>query len=48
MAHDYGDPSEGPSFEDDNFRSAVDGMGHKLVPFDFKPLRASAPSEAGR
>jgi len=36
MAHDYGDPSRGPSFEDANFRSALEGMGHELVPFDFK------------
>jgi spore maturation protein CgeB len=36
MAHDYGDPSRGPSFEDANFRTALEGMGHELVPFDFK------------
>src|SRR5436190_21542030 len=36
MAHDYGDPSRGPSFEEANFRSALEGMGHELVAFDFK------------
>jgi spore maturation protein CgeB len=35
MAHDYGIPERGPSFEDLNFRSALEGMGHELVAFDF-------------
>jgi spore maturation protein CgeB len=35
MADDYGDPARGPSFEETNFRSALEGMGHELVPFDF-------------
>ena len=35
MADDYGDPSRGPSFEEVNFRSALEGMGHELIPFDF-------------
>ena len=35
MADDYGDPARGPSFEEVNFRSALEGMGHELVPFDF-------------
>ena len=35
MADDYGDPARGPSFEDTNFRSALEGMGHELVRFDF-------------
>jgi spore maturation protein CgeB len=35
MADDYGDPARGPSFEDTNFRSALEGMGHELVTFDF-------------
>ena len=35
MADDYGDPSRGPSFEETNFRSALDGMGHEVVTFDF-------------
>lgn len=36
MAHDYGRPELGPSFEEMNFRSALEGIGHELVPFDFK------------
>jgi spore maturation protein CgeB len=35
MAHDYGDPDRGPSFEETNFRSALEGMGHDVVAFDF-------------
>lgn len=35
MAHDYGDPSRGHSFEETNFRSSLEGMGHDVVPFDF-------------
>jgi spore maturation protein CgeB len=35
MAHDYGEPDRGPSFEETNFRSALEGMGHELVAFDF-------------
>jgi spore maturation protein CgeB len=35
MEHDYGDPSRGQSFEETNFRSALEGMGHDIVPFDF-------------
>jgi spore maturation protein CgeB len=35
MAHDYGDPERGPSFEETNFRSALEGMGHDVVAFDF-------------
>ena len=35
MADDYGDLSRGPSFEETNFRSALEGMGHELVTFDF-------------
>jgi spore maturation protein CgeB len=34
-AHEYGDPELGPSFEDMNFRSALEGMGHDVVAFDF-------------
>lgn len=36
MANDYGIRSRGPSFEETNFRSALEGMGHEVVPFDFK------------
>ncbi|MEA2450247.1 MAG: hypothetical protein QOG63_2179, partial [Thermoleophilaceae bacterium] len=35
MEHDYGKPERGPSFEQTNFRSALEGMGHELVAFDF-------------
>lgn len=35
MAYDYGNPDRGPSFEETNFRSALDGMGHDVVAFDF-------------
>ena len=35
MAHDYGNPDRGPSFEETNFRSALEGMGHDVVAFDF-------------
>ena len=35
MEHDYGDPARGPSFEETNFRSALDGMGHEVIAFDF-------------
>ena len=35
MADDYGGPERGPSFEEMNFRSALEGMGHELVCFDF-------------
>ncbi|MDP1849440.1 MAG: glycosyltransferase [Solirubrobacteraceae bacterium] len=35
MAHDYGDPARGASFEETNFRSALDGMGHDVTAFDF-------------
>ncbi|CAN5217124.1 hypothetical protein BH20ACT16_BH20ACT16_03270 [soil metagenome] len=34
-AHEYGDPALGASFEEMNFRSALDGMGHEIVAFDF-------------
>ena len=36
MAHEYGDPSQGPSFEEMNFASSLEGMGHELIRFDFK------------
>jgi spore maturation protein CgeB len=35
MANDYGDPARGLSFEETNFRSALDGMGHEVIAFDF-------------
>jgi spore maturation protein CgeB len=45
MAHDYGDPGRGPSFEETNFRSALDGMGHGVEAFDFLE-RAKAVGKA--
>jgi len=35
MQHEYGDPSRGLSFEETNFRSSLEGMGHRLSAFDF-------------
>ena len=35
MKYDYGDPERGLSFEETNFRSALDGMGLDVVHFDF-------------
>ena len=42
MADDYGDPSRGKSFEEVNFKSALDGMGHELIPFDFMAAKRDA------
>ena len=33
--YEYGKPELGTSFEEMNFRSALDGMGHDVVAFDF-------------
>jgi spore maturation protein CgeB len=35
MRHEYGDPGRGLSFEETNFRSALEGMGHTVTAFDF-------------
>jgi spore maturation protein CgeB len=35
MRHEYGDPSRGLSFEENNFRSSLEGVGHKVSAFDF-------------
>lgn len=35
LTHEYGRPELGPSFEEMNFRSALEGMGHELHAFDF-------------
>jgi spore maturation protein CgeB len=41
MAHEYGRPELGASFEEMNFRSAFEGMGHEVHALDFKArLRA--------
>lgn len=56
MADDYGDPLRGPSFEQLNFHSALRGMGHDVVSFDFarraravgiKAMRAELIAMAG-
>lgn len=41
MTDDYGDPKRGLSFEHTNFRSALDGMGHEVVQFDFMRRKAA-------
>jgi spore maturation protein CgeB len=41
MAHEYGRAELGPSFEEMNFRSALEGMGHELHAFDFKARHAA-------
>lgn len=35
MRHEYGNPTRGLSFEEINFRSSLEGMGHSLTAFDF-------------
>jgi spore maturation protein CgeB len=35
MRNEYGDPGRGLSFEESNFRSSLEGMGHRLTTFDF-------------
>ncbi|HEV7528631.1 MAG TPA: glycosyltransferase [Solirubrobacteraceae bacterium] len=35
MRHEYGDPSRGLSFEETNFRSSLEGMGHAVTAYDF-------------
>jgi spore maturation protein CgeB len=39
MRWDYGDQRRGLSFEQTNFASALEGMGHELVQFDFMEER---------
>lgn len=46
MAHDYGDAARGPSFEETNFRSALDGMGHEVTAFDFLAREHAVGREA--
>lgn len=45
-AHEYGDPQLGPSFEEMNFRSALVGMGHDVVAFDFLAREHAAGRDA--
>jgi spore maturation protein CgeB len=35
MQFDYGDPRRGLSFEESNFKSALEGMGHQVIHYDF-------------
>ncbi|MFL5844119.1 MAG: glycosyltransferase [Solirubrobacteraceae bacterium] len=48
MAHDYGIPSRGLSFEETNFRSSLEGMGHDVVAFDFMERSKAVGNEAMR
>lgn len=48
MAHDYGIPSRGLSFEETNFRSSLEGMGHDVVAFDFMERAKAVGNEAMR
>lgn len=41
MTDDYGDPRRGLSFEHTNFYTALDGMGHEVVQFDFMRRKAA-------
>ncbi len=35
MRYEYGNPERGPSFEEMNFRSALEGMGQRVTAYDF-------------
>jgi spore maturation protein CgeB len=48
MRWDYGDPARGLSFEETNFRSALEGMGHEVVAFDFMEREREAGREQMR
>ncbi len=41
MTDDYGDPRRGLSFEHTNFYTALTGMGHEVVQFDFMRRKAA-------
>jgi spore maturation protein CgeB len=41
MTDDYGDPARGLSFEHTNFYTALTGMGHEVVQFDFMRRKAA-------
>ncbi len=43
---EYGDPTLGLSFEEMNFRSALEGMGNDLVAFDFAARQRAVGREA--
>ena len=46
MRWDYGDPARGPSFEETTFRSAFEGMGHDVHPYDFMERRQAIGKDA--
>jgi spore maturation protein CgeB len=48
MRHEYGDPSRGLSFEENNFRSSLEGMGHSVTAFDFMERAAGKGVEPMR
>jgi spore maturation protein CgeB len=48
MQHDYGDPSRGESYEEANFRSALAGMGHDVLRFDFMSRKRAVGVRAMR
>jgi spore maturation protein CgeB len=48
MRHDYGDPRRGLSFEETNFRTALEGIGHDLLAFDFMERERVVGREAMR
>jgi spore maturation protein CgeB len=41
MTDDYGDPGRGLSFEHTNFYTALEGMGHEVIQFDFMRRKAA-------
>src|SRR6476660_112811 len=41
MTDDYGNPSRGLSFEHTNFYTALQGMGHDVIQFDFMRRKAA-------
>jgi spore maturation protein CgeB len=45
-SHEYGNPALGPSFEEMNFRSALQGMGHEVIAFDFLARERAGGREA--
>ena len=46
MAHDYGRPELGQSFEEATFRSTLEGMGQEVVAYDFKARELGIGREA--
>ena len=45
-AHEYGNPALGASFEEMNFRTALEGMGHDVTAFDFLARERTAGRRA--